>query len=294
MTRDALTLLAEHKLNDVFTLRLATRYAVTNIEQPGTAIFGSTTPLPGTLSTFPRINLYLHEDLNEFSAAPTVEARFTTGPVRHTLLAGIEASRVSDIGRIPFASAAPIDLLAPTYGVYVQPPVPPSSGARGRYNTLSGFIQEQADWERLHFQLALRGTDLDVRYRNSDARGTYLTRETRADPRVGLGVDVLPGVTVFAGYGSGARANQGVAPIVVTGPLRPETGDQVEVGVKLDLGWGLSGQFAFFDIHRQNVAVADPNIPFNTIQTGEQRSRGFDINLVWQPTPRVSVLLAYA
>ena len=293
-TRDAVTLLAEHKLDDVFTLRLATRYAVSNIEQPATAIFGSFKPLPGTLATFPRYNIYSHDDLNEFSVAPSVEARFTTGPVHHTVLVGFEANSVSDLEAIPFAAATPINLLAPTYGVYVQPPSPAHSGYRGHFTNVSGFVQDQVDWERLHFLLSLRGSDLDVKFRSLRAATTFETQQTRLDPRVGLSVDVLPGVAVFAGYGSGARANQGFMPSVITRPLQPETGDQVEAGVKLDLGWGLSGQFAFFDIHRQNVAVADPTIPFNTIQTGEQRSRGFDTNLVWQPTSRISVLLAYA
>lgn len=291
--RDAVTLLAEHRLNDVVTLRLATRYATTNLEQPATAVFGSTTPLEGTVSTFPRYNFYLHQDLNEFSILPSVEAKFATGPVRHTVLAGIEASNVSDVGNILFAPTAPIDLLAPTYGVYVQPPAT-SKGMDNRYNTVSGFLQEQADWKLLHFQLALRGTGLNVKYRSRDTDATYRTQDTRVDPRVGLAVDVLPGVTVFAGYGSGVRANQNVQPTVTGQGLVPETGNQVEVGVKLDLAQGLSGQLALFDIHRQHVAVADPSIPFNTIQTGEQRSRGFDANLVWQPTPRLSVLLAYA
>ena len=293
-TRDAVTLLAEHKLNDVFTLRLATRYAVTNITQPATAIFGSTTPLPGTIATFPRYNIYAHADLNDFSILPSIEARFSTGPVRHTVLAGMEANRVSDLEGIPFAPTTPINLLAPTYGVYVQPPGGPNIAYRNHYSAVSGFLQDQADWERLHFLLALRGTGLDIKDRNIRSARTFETQDTRVDPRVGLAVDVLPGVTVFAGYGSGVRGNQGVAPIVTTQALRPETGNQVEAGIKLDLGWGLSGQLAVFDIHRQNVAVADPSIPFNTIQTGEQRSRGFDTNLVWQPTPRVSVLLAYA
>lgn len=292
-TRDAVTLLAEHRLNDIFTLRLATRYAVTNLEQPATAIFGSTGPLPGTVSTFPRYNFYLHQDLNEFSILPSIEARFATSPVRHTVLAGIEASSISDAGNILYAPTTPIDLLAPTYGVYVQPPAT-TKGMDNRYSTVSGFVQEQADWERLHFLFALRGTGLDVRYRNLDTNTAYRTQDTRVDPRVGLALDVLPGVALFAGYGSGARANQSVQPTVTGQALVPETGDQVEVGVKLDLAQGLSGQVAFFDIHRQHVAVADPTIPFNTIQTGEQRSRGFVTNLLWQPTPRLSVLLAYA
>ena len=97
---------------------------------------------------------------------------------------------------------------------------------------------------------------------------------------------------MFATCGNGALANQHVQPTATEQALVP--GNQVEVGVKLDLAQGLSGQLALFDVHRQHVAVADPSIPFNILQTSKQRSRGFDTNAVWQPTPHVSVLLAYA
>ena len=291
-TRDAGTLLAEHKLDDVFTLRLAARYAVTALRQPTTFVFASA-PLPGTVSTFTRFNAFLRQDLNEFSILPSVQARFATGPVRHTVLAGLEASDVSDTGYIVFTPTTPIDLLHPTYGVYARPPQT-TRGQDNHYGTIAGFVQEQADWERLHFQLALRGTGLDVTNRQLDTGARYPTRDTRVDPRVGLAMDVLPGVAVFAGYGTGVRANQNLLPSVATQQIRPEKGTQVEAGVKLDLAAGLSGTLALFDIHRSNVAVADPLVPFNTIQTGEQRVRGFDADLVWQPTPRVSVLLSYA
>ena len=290
--RDAGTLLAEHKLDDVFTLRLAARYAVTALREPATFVFAQA-PLPGTVSSFTRFNGFLRQDLREFSILPSVQARFATGPVRHTVLAGLEASDVSDTGYVLFAPTTPIDLLRPTYGVYARPPQT-TRGQDNHYGTVAGFVQEQADWERLHFQLVLRGTGLDVTNRQLDTGVRYPTRETRVDPRVGLAFDVLPGVAVFAGFGTGARANQNLRPSVVTQQIRPEKGEQVEVGVKLDLAAGLSGTLALFDIHRSNVAVADPLVPFNSIQTGEQRVRGFDADLVWQPTPRTSVLLSYA
>ena len=66
------------------------------------------------------------------------------------------------------------------------------------------------------------------------------------------------------------------------------------VGVKLNSASGLSGTVAVFDIHRKNVAVAGPAVPFNSIQTGERRSRGFDADPGFQPTPGLSVLLNHA
>lgn len=187
--RDAVTLLAEHRLNDIFTLRLATRYVVTNSEHSTAAVFGSTGPLPGTVSTFPRYNFHLHQDFNEFSILPSTEARFATGPVRHAVLAGIEASSISDVGNILYAPVALIDLLASTYGVHVQPPAT-TKGQDNRYSTVSGFVQEQADWERLHAPFALRGTGLDV----VAGAGAYATTSQAIDLSL---PDRTPGFATF-------------------------------------------------------------------------------------------------
>ena len=46
---------------------------------------------------------------------------------------------------------------------------------------------------------------------------------------------------------------------------------------------GLNGTFSVFDIVRQNVITADPANPFQSIQTGEQRSKGYEADLMYRP-----------
>jgi iron complex outermembrane recepter protein len=59
--------------------------------------------------------------------------------------------------------------------------------------------------------------------------------------------------------------------------LEPETGEGYEIGLRarlLDEHLHLTA--ALFDITKQNVAKSDPDVPFASIATGEQQSRGFE------------------
>lgn len=57
---------------------------------------------------------------------------------------------------------------------------------------------------------------------------------------------------------------------------------------------GLSGTVALFRQTHDNVAIPDPdNAGFN-VQSGRQRARGVEVDLVWEPSPAVSLLAAYA
>ncbi|MGH8654684.1 MAG: TonB-dependent siderophore receptor [Gammaproteobacteria bacterium] len=77
---------------------------------------------------------------------------------------------------------------------------------------------------------------------------------------------------------------QSFLPVVGTdssgGVLQPETGEQYEIGVK----YQPSGVDSFitasaFDLTRQNVVSINP-ATFASVQTGEQRSRGFELEAV--------------
>lgn len=57
---------------------------------------------------------------------------------------------------------------------------------------------------------------------------------------------------------------------------------------------GLSGTIAAFDQTRDNVATPDPNNVFYSIQTGQQRARGAEAELTWEPIHAFSLLANYA
>ena len=78
-------------------------------------------------------------------------------------------------------------------------------------------------------------------------------------------------------------------------PLPPETGRNVEAGIKLQsAGNRLSGMISVFDLVRQNVATTDPQHPLSSVVTGEQQSRGVEVEGTWHPTPAWTLSAAYA
>lgn len=51
---------------------------------------------------------------------------------------------------------------------------------------------------------------------------------------------------------------------------------------------------AYFDITKQNVAVTDPNFPLASIASGEQQSRGVELNVTGEVLPGWNIIAAYA
>lgn len=75
--------------------------------------------------------------------------------------------------------------------------------------------------------------------------------------------------------------------------LPPETGVNLEGGFKYSSG-NLSGMISVFHLTRMNVATDDPAHPFFYIVTGEQLSRGIEVEGAWQPSPAWDMRLAYS
>jgi iron complex outermembrane receptor protein len=77
--------------------------------------------------------------------------------------------------------------------------------------------------------------------------------------------------------------------------VKPETSSSVEGGLKLALNEAhVWGTIAAFQLTRRNVSTVDPDNPLFSIQTGEQRSRGFETDLTWEPIRALSILANYA
>jgi iron complex outermembrane receptor protein len=77
-------------------------------------------------------------------------------------------------------------------------------------------------------------------------------------------------------------------------PFQPSEGTQYEVGVKTDVNDRLSATLAFYNITRTNVLTDDPVNPGFSVQTGEQRSQGIELNLSGEILPGWNVFAGYA
>jgi len=68
--------------------------------------------------------------------------------------------------------------------------------------------------------------------------------------------------------------------------VQPEKFTNVEVGVKWDVGRALSLTTAVYRLERTNTRATDPNDATRIVQTGSQRTNGFEVGLTGNVTKR--------
>ena len=122
-------------------------------------------------------------------------------------------------------------------------------------------------------------------------------------PQFGALYKITPGISLFASYA------ESFVPIAATlrnpdgtrSLPKPTEGRGYDVGIKTD--WPntrLSSTLTFFDIHNRNIvndlAVTDASGSVNiyNVQSGEQRSRGFEFDTTFAPTENWQLYLSYS
>jgi outer membrane receptor protein involved in Fe transport len=112
-------------------------------------------------------------------------------------------------------------------------------------------------------------------------------------PRVGLVFQPISTVSLYASYARSLFPQLGAT--FEGTPFEPERGEQYEAGVKAELlNRRLTATLALFQLTRQNVLTDDPANPDFSIQTGEQRSRGIELDLAGQILPGWQVIASGA
>ncbi|MEO7796303.1 MAG: TonB-dependent receptor [Opitutaceae bacterium] len=123
--------------------------------------------------------------------------------------------------------------------------------------------------------------------------------ESSTIPQFGATYAVLPGWNLYGLYSKSFKANGPLNSLDPSfGFFRPEKGEGREIGLKLNPNAGKwSGSLAFFDIKRRNLVKFVGGGQFdinNYISSGEETSKGVEFDLVYAPTPELSVIFGYA
>jgi iron complex outermembrane receptor protein len=209
---------------------------------------------------------------------------------KHELLAGVSYDHTNFYSEMGF-SGIPVgqeDLAHPTYNLSFGPETPASFFQTDRYQTTAVYGQDQATYGRLSLTGSVRYTKLDFREREQGTDKTY----NHASGRIGGTFRVATGVALYAAY---ATAFRGAFGLVVQHAPKPETSQNVEGGLKVALSrTHLAGTMAIFNQTRDNVSTPDPNNFLYSVQTGQQRARGAEADLTWEPVRTFSLLANYA
>ncbi|MEH2286530.1 TonB-dependent receptor [Nostoc sp.] len=233
-------------------------------------------------------------ETDNYSLQTELIGKFVTGSIIHQPLLGIELNR-SD-GPVIFRDAIlpPLDIFSSVNNsVIPTDPLEATFKARLRTDRLGIYLQDQVTLLD-NLKLLVGGRFDFTEQKNDDLlAGTSISQSDQAfSPRVGIVYQPIPPISLYASYSSSFVPAIGNSANGST--FEPTQGTQYEVGVKADLSDRLSATLAAYQITKTNVLTTDLNNPSFSIQVGEQRSRGVELDVAGEILPGWKVIATYA
>jgi len=228
-----------------------------------------------------------------------------TGRIRHTLLAGVEAGRqlTDNLRNTGYFNNTATSILVPYGDPTINARTVFRQSATDANNHLmtnlgAAYLQDQIELSR-HFQVVagVRFDHFDLQYHDNRS-GTDLRRiDNLLSPRAGVIFKPVTAVSMYASYSVSylpSSGDQFSSLTSITQQAIPEKFNNYEVGVKWDLRSDLSLTTALYRLDRSNTRATDPNNPTAIVQTGGQRSNGFELGLSGSVTRKWKITGGYA
>ena len=307
----------DHEFNDTFTVRQNLRFAQNKVSQKSVYGYGMCSdplytkdddalkaspclsiPQSEWNHTLTRQYVIDNEKLENFSVDTQLQSKFATGSVEHTLLTGVDFMRMrNDIdswfgyaGSVAPSDIYNLDRSDFDFGAHPDPSGPYRVLLKQKQTGL--YVQDQAQWDKV---LVTLGGRYDWAEQSSFNRD-YGNKSDRDDKQFTWrgGVNYLfdNGVTPYFSY------SESFEPASLTdanGDLfAPSKGKQYEVGVKYvpeDRPIVLTG--ALYQLTKTNTLMADPNNPNFSIEGGEIRARGVELEAKAALSASVNVVGSY-
>jgi iron complex outermembrane receptor protein len=264
--------LFEHAFDDTWTVRQNARFGQIDLDYAQVYATG----MLADERTITRNAFTSREKVDAFAIDNQVQAQFETGPVKHTGLLGLDYQRHHFDQESGIGPTADLDVYDPDYGADIADP-PLYADANVTLQQTGLYLQEQAklldrlvvvlggryDWASIGTDDALNQTHIKQKDHDFTGRAgmVYLSPIGLA-PYVSYSESFFPVATIDPATGR---------------PMKPETGRQVEAGIKFQPeGIDSFVTFAAFDIRRQNYLTWD-NLTGAPRQTGEIHSRGLEL-----------------
>ncbi|OYU69685.1 MAG: TonB-dependent siderophore receptor [Alphaproteobacteria bacterium PA2] len=288
-----LTATLTHRFTDRWEGTLTARRYNSHFEEFSTFPFTGA-PIAGTVYAFASASLPTKVSQTFLTASLLRKAG--EGPVAHEILLGVDYDKADYSAGLGFGFVGVVDYANrttnPTFGA-----APVLSDRQvDSMNSAAVYVQDQVGiGENLDVTVSLRWTSLDITSSYVSGGVPFVNTDksySRVTPRIGATYRITPGISAFAGYGEGFKGL--VASFGLTDP-KPETSQSYEAGLKFTAPIrGLTGTASIYQVARQNVSTPDPANPFASLQTGEQKAKGFELDLVYEPNPALSVLATFA
>lgn len=270
----------EHRVNEVLTVRQNVRYSHVEIDYKTLFGAGYASPPTFTQAQLARFNFVTTPQASIINVDNQAEFRFDTGPLSHTALLGFDYRRYSLDDTQGFSFGPSLNLLSPMYS-FVAPASSRYRVANVIQDQIGLYAQDQIKFDRFTLVASVR-QDF-VRTDTTDKltiANSSVGNDSAISGRVGLIYTSDIGLAPYVSYSRSFVPQIGFIGST-SAPLAPEFGEQYEAGIKYQ-PFGNLGYIgaAVFDLKRQNVSTTDPTFVLQTSQTGEVRSKGFEVEAV--------------
>ncbi|MGK2697938.1 ferrichrome porin FhuA [Serratia surfactantfaciens] len=276
----------EHAFNDTWAVRQNLRYMQVDTDMKSIYGFGLSSP-----TTINRAYVQSKEHLNNFAVDTQAQAKVKTGDIDHTLLFGVDYSRMRNDINSDYGSADGLSMTQPQYGndvVNINFPYK----YLNRQEQTGLYVQEQGEWNQWLLTL---GGRYDWAKTSANNRVLGYTNE-RSDGqftwRGGLNYLFDNGVTPYFSYSESFEPTLDTS---INGQtFKPSIGKQYEAGVKYvpkDRPIVLTG--ALYQLTKNNNLTPDPDNAQFSVQSGEIRSRGVELEAKAALNANVNLIASY-
>jgi catecholate siderophore receptor len=225
-----------------------------------------------------RLNIFNQTDLS---------GAVHTGSIRHTLLGGVEVGRqlTDNFRNTGYFNNSATSILVPYSDPLIGTPVTFRQSATDADNHLKTnlgavYAQDQIELSpRLQVLAGLRIDHFDLQFHNNRTSENLRRIDNLVSPRAGIVFKPIPLVSIYGSYSVSylpSSGDQFSSLTTITQQVKPEKFSNYEMGVKWGLARSLSLTTAVYRLDRTNTRSTDPNDPTRIVQTGTQRTNGFE------------------
>ncbi|MGZ0019084.1 TonB-dependent siderophore receptor [Nitrosomonas sp. wSCUT-2] len=297
----------EHKFDSGFTLQNRTLYTTYDKFYQNVFASGGLNPLTGLLPVGAYNNTTARD--NVFNQTNLLYS-LNTGPIAHTLLAGVEVGRQETHNRRETGlfnnSVSSTNIFVPISNPITNLPITfrnRDAGGdldalnRSIVNVTSLYIQDQIEiLPQLQVIAGVRYDLFEVDFQQKNGPRDHLkTRDDLIAPRFGVIYKPIEPLSFYGSYSQAfvPRAGDQLTALNVTvETLKPEKFTTLETGVKWDIRPDLAFTAAVYQLDRTNVI--NSVVGGQTFLTKGQRTEGVEISLAGQLTSNWSVMGGYA
>jgi catecholate siderophore receptor len=228
-----------------------------------------------------------------------------TGSLRHTLLAGTEFGWQSsnNFRNTGFFNNATTSITVPFGDPTITTPVTFRQNAtdadnRVKANVAATYAQDQIELSRKVQVLAgIRFDHFNLQFHNNRNADNFHRVDNLVSPRLGIVIKPIVPLSLYASHSISylpSSGDQFSSLTAVTQSLKPERFSNYEVGAKWEFRQSLSLTTAIYRLDRTNTRATDASDPTKIVQTGSQRTNGFEMGLNGRVTGDWRIVGGYA